>query len=221
LPKYFLPLSGLAIAVVIGIAVFALQPKTDRSDKATTVPAPDGGAVAAAPDAASAGDAVVTGRFQKVASTPDIAGIVISDPQGDVDLGRYKGKTLLINVWATWCPPCVAEMPSLNRLQAKLGSDHFAVVPVAVDEPNMAAVQDFMNKYQLHNLPVLIDMNHAIDHRIRLQSLPASLLVSPEGKILARFTGENRWDCGQPLAAVEAFVKTGEIAADTLPPCEN
>jgi len=218
LPKYFLPLCGLALAVVIGIAVFALQPKTDKSDKAT---APDGGAVATAPDVASAGDAVVTGRFQKVASTPDIAGIVISDPQGDVDLGRYKGKTLLINVWATWCPPCVAEMPSLDRLQAKLGSDHFAVVPVAVDEPNMAAVQDFMGKYQLHNLPVLIDMNHAIDHRIRLQSLPASLLVSPEGKILARFTGDNKWDCGQPLAAVEAFIKTGEIAEGTLSPCEN
>ncbi|HEX9447423.1 MAG TPA: TlpA disulfide reductase family protein, partial [Dongiaceae bacterium] len=167
------------------------------------------------------GSAIEPGRFQKLMPAPDIAGIIISDPEGDVDLGRYKGKALLINVWATWCAPCVAEMPSLDRLQAKLGSDRFAVVPVAVDEPNMGEVQAFISKSQLKNLPVLLDINHAIDHKVHLQSLPVSLLVSPEGKILARFTGSSSWDCGQPLAAIEAFIKSGEIATETLKTCED
>lgn len=219
-----LALIGLVLVVLIGIALITWLPKGGTSEKAASATdqtnSAQTGSVATS-GAAAADNAPVTGRFQKVAETPDIAGLIVSDPDGDVDLGRYKGKALLINVWATWCPPCVAEMPSLDRLQAKLGSDHFAVVPVAVDEPNMAAVQDFMAKYQLQHLPVLLDLNHAIDHRIRLQSLPASLLVSPEGKILARFTGDNKWDCGQPLAAIDAFIKTGEIAEGTLTPCAD
>ena len=225
-----LALSSLVVIVLIGIAVFTLLPKAGAPDKTTqdqTGAAVSQAGSAAGSDTASTGSAaatsadVVTGRFEKIAGKPDIAGTIVSDPTGDVDLGRYKGKALLINIWATWCAPCVAEMPSLDQLQAKLGSDHFAVVPVAVDEPNMAAVTDFMSKYQLQHLPVLLDLNHAIDRLIRIQSLPASLLVSPDGKILARFTGDNKWQCGQPLAAVDAFIKSGAIAEDTLTPCAD
>jgi thiol-disulfide isomerase/thioredoxin len=216
-----LALSGLVVVVLIGIVVFTLLPKAGAPEKAAPAASQTSSAAGSGTASTGADATVVTGRFEKIAETPDIAGIVVSDPNGDVDLGRYKGKALLINVWATWCAPCVAEMPSLDRLQAKLGGDHFAVVPVAVDEPNMAAVQDFMGKYQLQHLPVLLDLNHAIDHRIRIQSLPASLLVSPDGKILARFTGDNKWECGQPLAAVDAFIKTGQIVEDTLTPCAD
>jgi thiol-disulfide isomerase/thioredoxin len=163
--------------------------------------------------------APVMGRFEPIQPQPGVAGVIISDTEGDVDLGRYKGKALLLNIWATWCAPCVAEMPSLDRLQAKLGSDKFAVVTVAVDEPNMGAVEDFLKKYHLQNLPVLLDMNHAIDHQVRIQSLPTSLLVTPEGKIVARFTGDNKWDCGKPLAALDDFVKDGTVPTNTLDPC--
>jgi len=204
------------LALAAGVVGYTLLPKAGTPENPASLAAA-GGSTSGKP----ADEPVVTGRFQPVAAGPDIAGTIISDPEGDVDLGRYKGKALLINVWATWCAPCVAEMPSLDRLQAKLGGDRFAVVPVAVDEPNMAAVQDFMKKYQLQNLPVLLDLNHAIDQKIRLQSLPASLLVSPEGKILARFTGDNRWDCGKPLAALDSFAKDGTVPTNTLEPCSD
>ena len=210
--RCLLPLVCLIVAAAAGLTAYHLVSRAASSGDATTVAATSGG---------DAGGASQPGHFQQVADTPAIAGLVVSDPQGDVDLGRYKGKALLVNIWATWCPPCVAEMPSLDRLQAKLGGDHFAVVPVAVDEPNMGAVQDFISKHQLQNLPVLLDMNHAIDKRIRLQSLPASLLVSPDGQIVARFTGDNKWDCGKPLAAIEAFVKDGTIPKDELDPCTD
>lgn len=170
-------------------------------------------------DSAAPGQSPAIGRFDPVDSKPDIAGIIVSDPAGDVDLGRYKGKALLINLWATWCAPCVAEMPSLDRLQAKLGGDRFAVVTVAMNEPNMAAVEDFMKKYQLQNLPVLLDMNHAIDSRLRVEALPTSLLVTPDGKIVARFSGDNKWDCGKPLAALDDFAKDGTVPTNTLDSC--
>jgi len=223
LRRFLLPLICLILAAAIGLTAYHLLPQLGLGSPTATGASGNtaGGSETSASTTATTDGVGEPGRFQKVAAAPGIAGIIVSDPQGDVDLGRYKGKALLINVWATWCPPCVAEMPSLDRLQAKLGSDHFAVVPVAVDEPNMAAVQDFITKHQLQNLPVLLDMNHAIDRRIRLQSLPASLLVSPDGVILARFTGDNKWDCGKPLAAIEAFLKDGTIPADQLDPCEN
>jgi len=138
---------------------------------------------------------------------------------GTVSLSSLKGKVVVLDFWATWCAPCVAEMPSLDRLQAKLGGDRFAVVTVAVDEPNMGAVEDFMKKYQLQNLPVLLDVNHAIDHQVRIQSLPTSLLVTPEGKVVARFTGDNKWNCGKPLAALDDFAKDGTVPTNILDPC--
>jgi thiol-disulfide isomerase/thioredoxin len=223
-------LLGLGLVLITGAAGYLLLPSQPApTASAPTASAPTASApTASAPSATSAAispaqaDGIEPGLFQKLNPTPDLAGIVVSDGQGaDVDLGRYKGKALLVNIWATWCPPCVAEMPSLNRLQAKLGSDQFAVVTVAVDEPNIAAVQDFMAKYQLDRLPVLLDANRAIDGRIRMPSLPASLLVSPEGKILARFTGENKWDCGKPFSAVQHFIASGVIADDVLEPCAD
>jgi thiol-disulfide isomerase/thioredoxin len=220
LRRFLLPLVCLVVAAAAGLTAYHLVSRAASSGDVTAAATTSGGTAGEAGGGATA-DGAPDGRFKPVAATPAIAGLIVSDPQGDVDLGRYKGKALLINIWATWCPPCVAEMPSLDRLQAKLGSDHFAVVPVAVDEPNMAAVQDFISKHQLQNLPVLLDMNHAIDHRVRLQSLPASLLVSPDGLIVARFTGDNKWDCGKPLAAIEAFVKDGTIPKDQLDPCTD
>jgi thiol-disulfide isomerase/thioredoxin len=208
-------LIGLGLVLITGAAAYQLWP-------ARTLPASSPVAIPAGAISPAQADGIEPGLFQKLSPTPELAGIVVSDDQGaDVDLGRYKGKALLVNIWATWCPPCVAEMPSLNRLQAKLGSDQFAVVTVAVDEPNIAAVQAFMAKYQLDHLPVLLDANRAIDSHIRMPSLPASLLVSPEGKILARFTGENKWDCGKPLAAVQHFIASGVIAEDVLEPCAD
>lgn len=215
-------LAGLILLVLAaGVVSYVLLPKAQIPEDAASLAATGNatGGAASGKTAGTTDEPVVTGRFEPVAATPDIAGTIVSDPQGDVDLGRYKGKALLINVWATWCAPCVAEMPSLDRLQAKLGGDRFAVVPVAVDEPSMAAVEDFMKKYQLKNLPALLDLNHAIDQKIRLQSLPASLLVSPDGKIVARFTGDNRWDCGKPLAALDSFAKEGTVPTNTLEPC--
>lgn len=211
--RIFPVLTVFVLLLAAGIGGYFLLFKTPPSETAAPgLPAVAGGTT-------TADQAPVMGRFEPVQAQPSVAGIIISDAAGDVDLGRYKGKALLLNIWATWCAPCVAEMPSLDRLQAKLGSDRFAVVTVAVDEPNMGAIADFLKKYQLQNLPALLDINHAIDHQVRIQSLPTSLLVTPEGKIVARFTGDNKWDCGKPYAALEDFAKDGTVPTNTLDPC--
>ncbi|MDY0881247.1 TlpA disulfide reductase family protein [Dongia soli] len=196
----------------------ASQQPAGAASTQTMVPA----GTAPASTGQSAGNDIQPGFFQKLTPAPDLAGVVVTDAEGkNVDLGSYKGKALLINVWATWCPPCVAEMPSLDRLQAQLGSDNFAVVPVAVDENSLDKVKQFLADHQLDKLPALLDANHALDGVVKIAALPTSLLVSPEGKILARFTGENKWDCGKALAAVQNFAKDGAITEEMLEPCPN
>jgi thiol-disulfide isomerase/thioredoxin len=212
--------TGLAAVLLVTAVGIEVAPRL--APGTASLPAVEATAVVAAAVTPAKADQVEPGLFQRLNPTPDLAGIVVSDDKGaDVDLGRYKGKALLVNVWATWCAPCVAEMPSLNRLQAKLGSDQFAVVTVAMDEPNIDTVKDFMVKYQLDQLPLLVDANRAIDRQVRVPSLPASLLVSPDGKILARFIGGSQWDCGKPLAAVQNFIASGIIAETILDSCEN
>ncbi|MET1027541.1 MAG: TlpA disulfide reductase family protein [Dongiaceae bacterium] len=230
--KTRLPLILLALLVVAaGMAAFVVYGGwggllAGRSQVMAGAEAGQGGGLTATqPAMAQAGDGsadIQPGLFQKLSPAPSLAGVVVTDAQGaDVDLGGYKGKSLLLNVWATWCAPCVAEMPSLNRLQAKLGSDSFAVVPVAVDEASLDKVKAFLVDHQLDKLPALLDANHALDRVLKVAALPTSLLVSPDGKILARFTGDNKWDCGKAQAAVEAFAKSGEIATGMLEPCPD
>lgn len=226
-------LAILVVAIAVGVVIYGnvgglMAGKTASQQPAGTAPAgtapagPAPAGPAATSNAQSAGSDIQPGFFQKLTPAPDLAGITVTDAEGaNVDLGRYKGKALLVNVWATWCPPCVAEMPSLNRLQAQLGSDSFAVVPVAVDENSLDKVKQFLADHQLDKLPALLDANHALDGVVKIAALPTSLLVSPEGKILARFTGENKWDCGKALAAVQNFAKDGAITEETLEPCPN
>lgn len=217
--KTRLPLILLAVlAVAVGMAAFVVY---GGWGGLLTVQTKKPAAEAAA-QASSSSDDIQPGLFQKLSPAPSLTGVVVTDAQGaDVDLGRYKGKSLLVNVWATWCAPCVAEMPSLNRLQAKLGSDSFAVVPIAVDEASLDKVKAFLADHQLDRLPALLDANHALDRVLKVAALPTSLLVSPDGKIVARFTGDNKWDCGKAQAAVEDFAKSGEIATGMLEPCPD
>lgn len=217
----------IGLLVILVIIVGAAAVAVHRGGGGQSVAQADGtqtdGAQAGSTGGTSGGTGdVQTGRFQKLSPSPDLAGIVITGAEGeDIDLARYKGKALLINVWATWCAPCVAEMPSLNRLEAKLGGDKFAVVPIAVDEQSLDKVKAFIADHQLDKLPVLLDVNRAVDKVVRITVLPTSLLVSPEGKIVARFTGDNKWDCGKAFSAVESFVKTGDVNGDMLEPCAD
>ena len=75
----------------------------------------------------------------------------------ELDLGRYKGKVVVLNFWATWCAPCVREMPSLDRLQAALGGEGLAVLPLSLDGPTKPRVEPFYKAQNLANLPILFD----------------------------------------------------------------
>jgi len=123
-------------------------------------------------------------------------------------LGDYKGKIVLLNFWATWCAPCVKEMPSLDRLQAELGKDKFVVLPLSLDGPSRPKVAPFYADKKLSNLGVYFDKGRKAMQAVDVSILPTSILVDPQGRELGRLEGEADWEKPEALALVKAALGT-------------
>ena len=151
----------------------------------------------------------------------DFSMVAPVDGEGQpADMAPYRGKVLLVNLWATWCAPCVKELPSLGSLQQKLGGDRFQVVTIAIDERDPAKIEPFLAEHGAANLPVLIDRDRTIEKVAQVIALPTSLLVDRDGKVKAMVTGDACWNRGMALAAVKAFIAEGTVMTDELETCE-
>ena len=98
-----------------------------------------------------------------------------------LSLAAYRGKTVLLNFWATWCAPCVKEMPSLDKLQAEMGTDKFVVVPLSLDGPSRPKVAPFYSDKKLTNLGIYFDKAKKVMGALDISVLPTSVLVDPDG----------------------------------------
>ncbi|MFZ4761495.1 MAG: TlpA disulfide reductase family protein [Alphaproteobacteria bacterium] len=122
-------------------------------------------------------------------------------------LNDFKGKLLVVNFWATWCPPCVHEMPSLNRLQASMGQKGLQVITVSVDREGAKKVLPFMQSKQLSALTPYFDEMSTSLGRFRLKGLPTTLIISPSGKELGRLAGPAAWDGDAALALLNYYLQ--------------
>lgn len=175
----------------------------------------------APPASTNAATSAPVDRFVAIDPAPEFAAVAPLDSAGKpVDMAVYRGKALLVNLWATWCAPCIRELPSLGKLQAALGGDDFAVLTIALDEPDAAKVAPFLAQHGAANLPALIDTNRTIDKVMAVSALPTSFLVDRDGKVRAVLTGDAEWHCGAAMAAVKGFVADGTVSQEKLGPCK-
>lgn len=105
-----------------------------------------------------------------------------------IDSNTYKGKALLINFWATWCPPCRKEIPSLIELQEKHGAKGFSVIGISTDQGGSSLVAKFAQKMQI-NYPVVISDNDTPRNFGNILGIPTSFLVDKEGNVRKRYDG--------------------------------
>jgi len=126
-------------------------------------------------------------------------------------LDDFRGKTVLLNLWATWCVPCRKEMPSLDALEAKLGSDKFAVVAVNIDTRNLDKPKAWLNEVGVKRLGYYADPSAKVFQDLKAIGkafgMPTTLLVDPAGCELGALAGPAEWASEDAVKLVEAALK--------------
>jgi thiol-disulfide isomerase/thioredoxin len=123
-------------------------------------------------------------------------------------LENFRGKTVLLNLWATWCPPCREEMPALDALQAKKGSDDFSVIALSLDEGGAEKPKAFFKEAKINSLGFYHDGSGAVFSALRqanlLAGLPTSILIDREGCVLGVLAGPADWKSEEALKLIDA-----------------
>ena len=136
-----------------------------------------------------------------------VAEVAFDDEQGRKHtLAQLRGKSLLVNIWATWCGPCRKEMPALDRLQAKLGGEAFQVVALSVDRGSVAAVRAFYDEVDIRSLTLYVDPTTEALAKLRIVGVPTTVLIDPEGREVARYTGPAPWDTPDMIATIRRLL---------------
>ena len=151
--------------------------------------------------------------MDKVPSTEALNFTLMSAQGSDISLTDYEGKFVLLNFWATWCPPCVREMPALNVLHNKLKSNrNFVVVGVHVG-PALATVKQFLKDKPV-DFDIVIDKNMSLSSW-PVSGLPTTFLISPTGKIIYKATGEREWGSDEMVKFIQGVIKEYERLAES------
>ncbi len=122
-------------------------------------------------------------------------------------LKAFRGKLILLNIWATWCGPCREEMPALDRLQARLGGDNFQVIPLSIDREGVEAVKGFYQELGLESLEIYIDAEMSASTRLNVLGIPTTLLINADGQELSRVLGPAVWDSAEMIEEIQRFMK--------------
>ena len=145
--------------------------------------------------------------FAPHASRHAIANVEFEDGQGRKrTLADFRGKVVLLNVWATWCTPCRAEMPTLDRLQQRLGGADFEVVALSIDRGGQAAVKSFFDEIDVRALAIYVDSTAEASGKLGAIGVPTTLLIDREGREVARYTGPKEWDRPEVIEIIEHYL---------------
>jgi len=125
---------------------------------------------------------------------------------GELRLSDYRGQVILVNYWATWCPPCVQEMPALDNLQTTLGGDDFQVVTISLDR-TVEDARTFYERMELANLPLIHDASFSSPGLVGTMGLPMSILYDRQGVELGRVPAPAEWDSEETIALIEAAIR--------------
>jgi peroxiredoxin len=135
---------------------------------------------------------------------PDFA---LPDLDGNVrHLSAFRGKVVLLNFWATWCPPCRTEMPSMETLYQAYKDQGFELLAVSSDVQGAAIVRPFMQKYRL-SFPSLLDTARRVNGMYGVRSIPTSYLLDRQGRVVSREVGARNWANVEARALIASLLE--------------
>ncbi len=207
----------LGLAAVAGILAGAVAVYVREStqgnglDRAASVDCAGAVATAARLDPLVKGEVAA---FRPVDKPDLVRDLAFQAPDGsETSLAAFAGKTVLVNLWATWCVPCRAEMPALDRLEGVLGSDRFSVVAVNVDQNNPERARAFLKQIGVSRLAFYADPTFAVFNALKKRGLalglPTTILVDGKGCRIGGVEGPAEWDSEDAKALIAAASAPG------------
>jgi thiol-disulfide isomerase/thioredoxin len=147
--------------------------------------------------------------------------LAFEDAAGNpLTLEDFRGKVVVLNLWATWCGPCRKEMPSLDRLQAEYGRDGLSVIPLSLDRGDLSQIQAFYSEIGVQNLKIYRDPKGAASRTLSAFGLPTTIVLDRDGREVGRVLGPAEWDGDEALATLRAILlgpQRADRSGDPLP----
>lgn len=206
--RYPVLVATIFLAICISMGIYAFQSYSGNG--ASALACTQSAAAKSAIDAHVKGEVaalIVNSGSRDVSTTA-----FFSKTDEPLSLSDFSQRTVLLNLWATWCAPCRKEMPELDRLQAELGSDDFHVATINIDRRNPDRVEEFWQETQIEHLTFYKDWSGAIFNNLRAQSLavgmPTTLLVGPDGCLIGHLAGQAKWDSKDAIALINAALES-------------
>ena len=190
-----LALAGLAIAFLLAGIYLVFQGESNVDE----------------PISGSELQALATGTLSNMAFfTPDepVQAVSFVDGSGEErHVEEWRGKVVLINIWATWCGPCRHEMPALDRLQEQLGGDDFDVLAISLDRSGLELPRAFYAENGISNLALYNEASARIGVNLGVFGMPTTVLLDREGRLIGRLVGPAEWDAPEAVALIRAAIR--------------
>jgi thiol-disulfide isomerase/thioredoxin len=149
--------------------------------------------------------------FARATGPKEIPALQFEDGAGRMHtLADFKGKLVLLNLWATWCAPCREEMPALDRLQAAIGGPRFEVVALSVDQQGPEIARKFFGDVGVKSLTLYVDRSAQAAFKLGAVGLPSTLLVDASGREIGRHVGPAKWDSAEVVESLRKRIAAAE-----------
>lgn len=123
----------------------------------------------------------------------------------EMTVSSFEGKVVVLNFWATWCPPCRKEMPSIDRLKAAIGGDDVDVVAISLDRASIEKITDFFTSINVENLDIYREPSLRMGSEASVLGMPVTLVLDRQGREVARLQGEAEWDSEETKDMISAI----------------
>ena len=145
--------------------------------------------------------------FELSKEKQNISDLIFKDNQEkEIPFSDFKGKVLLVNFWATWCVPCIKEMPSLDRLKSKVDGN-FDIIAISLDRDGKKKVTDFFNENKITNLEKFFDVKNSLAKEMNLIGLPTSFFINKKGDLIGYYQGDMEWDNDTVIKFINYLIK--------------
>jgi thiol-disulfide isomerase/thioredoxin len=192
----------VSVLAIISVAIY-LMLDASRNDQLGTSATPAAGAL---PSEVARG---AVAAFITHKAPRDLPSFTFQDADGrQLTMADWRGKNVLLNIWATWCAPCREEMPALSKLQQTYGGDDFEVVTISVDQKGIPVARAFLEEIGV-DLPLYADPTTKTLSSLKGVGLPTTVLINAEGKETGRLLGPAVWDSPDAFHLIETALGRG------------